>query len=206
MSGWLALAVLGVGAAVALGALGLRGAMLQIAAAALLVGAAGYALQGRPGLPGAGTRSRADVAAVMPLAPIRRAFYGQFTSSERWLIISESYARRGKTADSVNLLRNAVGKDPADPQLWVGLGNALVEHSGMLNAPAEFAYRRAAELSPGHPAPRFFLGLAHARGGDREAALTLWRAALADAPAEASWRPLVEDAVTALEGGRPAGR
>ena len=52
MIGWLILALL---VALGLGAfrlVGLRGAMLQLAAAALLVGAAGYALQGRPGLPG----------------------------------------------------------------------------------------------------------------------------------------------------------
>lgn len=206
MSGWLVLLVLGVAVIGALWLLRLRGALLQLGAASVLLGAAGYALQGRPGLSGAPADPTAEKSQVLPLAPIRRAFYGEFTGSERWLIISESYARRGKTADAVNLLKNAVGKSPRDPQLWVGLGNALVEHSGGLTQPAEFAYRRAAELSPGYPAPPFFLGLAYARSGDREAALTLWRSVLANGPAEASWRPLVEDAIRALEGPPAAGR
>lgn len=200
MSGWLILILLATGAAVMLWWLGLRGAILQLAAAALFVGAAGYALQGRPGLPGSSARSTTEAGPVLPVAPIRRAFYGEFSGSERWLIISESYARRGKTADSVNVLKNAVGRYPGDSQLWIGLGNALIEHSGALTPPAEFAYRRAAEAAPGHPAPAFFLGLAHARNGDRAPAIALWRSVLANAPAEASWRPLVEDSIAALEG------
>jgi cytochrome c-type biogenesis protein CcmH/NrfG len=74
----------------------------------------------------------------------------------------------------------------------------------VLTAPAELAYRRAAELSPGYPGPPFFLGLAAARSGDRQTALALWRELLADAPADASWRPMVEDAIAALSDPRAA--
>jgi cytochrome c-type biogenesis protein CcmH len=62
-------------------------------------------------------------------------------------------------------LQNAVGKYPGDAQLWIGLGNALVDHAHGLTPPAEFAYKRAAELAPGHPAAPFFYGLALARSG-----------------------------------------
>ena len=112
--------------------------------------------------------------------------------------MSDSMARKGKTADAAGLLRSAVREHPNDPALWVGLGNALVDHSGMLTPAAELAYRRAAELAPGHPAAPFFFGLALARSGDRAGAVAQWRRILADAPADASWRPLVEDAVAAL--------
>ena len=67
-----------------------------------------------------------------------------------------------------------------------------------LTPASEFAYRRAAELSPGYPAAPFFFGLALLRSGDRDAALAVWGEVLADAPADASWRPLVEDAVAAV--------
>jgi cytochrome c-type biogenesis protein CcmH/NrfG len=69
----------------------------------------------------------------------------------------------------------------------------------MLTPPAQFAYQRAAELAPGHPAPPFFLGLALARSGDRAGAVALWKQMLADAPAGAGWRRLVEGAIAALE-------
>jgi cytochrome c-type biogenesis protein CcmH len=197
MSGWLVLAVLvalGVGA---FRLLGLRGPMLQLAAAALLIGAAGYALQGRPDLSGSPRAAAASRQAVS-LTGVRDAFFGEFTSSGHWLLLSDSMARRGDTADAAGILRSAVREHPRDVALWVGLGNALVDHAGVLTPAAQLAYERAAELAPGHPAAQVFSGLALARSGDRAGALALWRDLLSDAPADAGWRPLVEDAVAAL--------
>jgi cytochrome c-type biogenesis protein CcmH len=198
MSGWIILALLFVAALAALRLLGLRGPRLQLGAAALLFGCAGYALQGWPGLSG---QSRAAVAyePPIPLTRMRHAFFGQFTSAESWLRISEALASRGNTKDAANVLAKAVRDHPGDPILWVGLGNALVDHAHGLTPAAQFAYERAAELAPGHPAPAFFLGLALARSGDRDGAVRLWREVLAKAPADAPWRPLVEDAVAALQ-------
>jgi cytochrome c-type biogenesis protein CcmH len=198
MSGWAILAGLIALSLAAFGLLGLRGPMLKLAAAALLVGASGYALQGWPGIAGS-PRTAAASNRVVLLTAARHAFFGEFTGSEHWLLMSESIARRGNTADAAGILRSAVREHPGDPQLWIGLGNALVDHAGTLTPAAEFAYRQAEELTPGYPAPPFFLGLALARSGDRAAAVRLWKQVLADAPADASWRPLVEDAVVALE-------
>ena len=182
-----------------------RGAMLQVAGAALLIGAAGYALHGRPGLPGSAARASGQ-AGSLSLAKARHAFFGEFSASERWLIISESYARRGRSADAVGALRSAVREHPRDPQLWIGLGNALVEHGQMMTPPAELAYARAAGLAPTHPAPPFFRGLALIRSGEREEGVALWRGILANAPADASWRPLVEDGLAAFGEGSPSPR
>ena len=85
--------------------------------------------------------------------------------------------------------------------LWVGLGNALVDHAGVITPAAEFAYSRAAKLAPWSPAPPFFRGVALLRSGERDAALETWKAVLASAPAEAGWRPLVEDGVAMIERG-----
>lgn len=198
MTGWLLLVLL---LAVSVGLfalLGLRGGLLQLCAALLLFGAAGYALQGRPGLSGT-PRAQRTGAASIPLTQLRHAFFGSFSNSEHWQLIAESYARRGATGEAVGVLRSAVREHPGDPALWVSLGNALVDHTGVLTPPAELALARASELAPAHPAPTFFRGLALARSGDRNAALAQWRQVLADAPADASWRPLVEDAIAALQ-------
>ena len=202
MSGWLTLVALLGASLAALRLLRLRGAMLQLAAAALMLGAAGYALQGRPGLAGA-PRAAASAPQIIPLSAARHAFFGDFSGTEHWLILSESMARRGDSADAVGILRSAVREHPRDAQLWIGLGNALVDHARVLTPPAELAYARAAELAPGHAAAPFFLGLAMARSGDRAGAVALWRELLADAPADAGWRPLVEDGVAALSRPRP---
>ena len=198
MSGWIILALLFVAALGALRLLGLRGPLLQLGAAALLFGSAGYALQGRPGLVGSPREARSSEPPI-PLTKIRHGFFGQFASAEPWLRISEALASRGNTEDSVGVLRSAVRERPNDPALWIGLGNALVDHAQGLTPASQFAYHRAAQLAPGHPAPIFFTGLALARSGEREAAVALWKQVLASAPAEAKWRPMVEDSIAALE-------
>ncbi|MEO7364711.1 MAG: tetratricopeptide repeat protein [Sphingomicrobium sp.] len=197
MSGWLTLAVLMVLGLAAFWLLGVRGPMFKLAAAALLIGASGYALQGRPGLHGSPRAAYASNDAL-PMTAARHAFFGDFSGSEHWLLLSESMARRGNTADAAGILRSAVREHPGDPQLWIGLGNALVDHAGVLTPAADFAYRKAAQVAPGHPAAAFFLGLAMARSGDRAGAVRMWQQTLAQAPADASWRPLVEDAIAAL--------
>ena len=199
MSGWISLALL-VGLAVgALRLLGMKGPLLQLGAAALLFGCAGYALQGRPGLAGS-PREAQMMEPPAPVTEIRHAFFGNFSGAESWLRISEGLARTGNSEDAVNVLQNAVGKYPADPQLWIGLGNALVDHAGTVSPASVFAYQRAAQLAPGHPAPAFFMGLALARSGDRDGALAMWKQVLAAAPPGAEWRPMVEQAIAAIEG------
>lgn len=197
MIGWIILLLL---LALAIGVLWLmrvRGAMLQACSAALLLGAAGYALQGRPGLPGAPADTELEHQFV-PLSQARHAFFGNFSADESWLTMSEGLERTGNTEDAVGILQNAVTRYPDDPELWIGLGNALVDHARGLTPPAELAYKRAAALSPGHPAAPFFYGLALARSGDTQGAVALWKRILARAPADASWRPLVEGGIAAL--------
>jgi len=197
--GWIILLGLIAVSGAGLWLLGVRRGLLQAAGAALLFGAAGYAFQGRPDIPGAPAPGT-TTASIIPLTEARHAFYGDFTGEESWLRISEALARTGKSEDAVNILTNAVHRYPRNPQLWVGLGNALVDHSHGLTPASEFAYRRAAELSPGYPGPPFFYGLALARSGDREGAVAVWKAILARAPANASWRPLIDQGVAALSG------
>lgn len=200
MSGWIILALLVAVSLAALRFMGLRGSFLQFAAAALLIGCAGYALHGRPGLGGSSRAAQAKQPPI-PLTKARHAFFGQFTSAESWLRISEALASRGNTEDAAGVLRSAIREHPDNAILWVGLGNALVDHAGAITPASQLAYQRAAQLAPGHPAPAFFMGLALARSGERQAALDFWRDVLANAPAEAEWRPMVEDAVAVLEAG-----
>lgn len=177
--------------------LGLRGGMLTASAAALLLGASGYAFQGRPYEPGA-PAAGGEAHDVFPLTEARHAFFGNFAPAESWLRMAEALARDGKSEDAVGILQNAVTRYPGDPQLWIGLGNALVDHARGMTPPAELAYQRASQMAPGHPGAPFFYGLALARSGDRQGALALWQQILKTAPRDAGWRPLVEQGVVAL--------
>lgn len=178
----------------------LRGPMLTLAAAAIMFGCAGYALQGSPGLE-AQPRHGAERGPPLPLTGARQAMMGQFDYADTWLNMADALASRGRTEDAAKLLQTQVARHPRDYKLWVGLGNALTDHARTVTPAGRLAFARAAELAPGYPAPRFFLGLAEARSGNAEEALRLWREVLADAPPNASWRPLVEEGIVLMARG-----
>jgi cytochrome c-type biogenesis protein CcmH len=196
--GFLWLALLAVPTLGLLWLLKLRGPMMTLAAAAIAFGCAGYALQGRPDLEGS-PRTAAQRTAPIPLRDARQSFTGQFDYADIWLNMADALASRGRTEDAAKLLQAQVNRHPGDYKLWIGLGNALSDHSRMLSPAARFAFERAEALAPGHPAPPFFLGLAEARSGNPKEAARLWRDILAHAPANASWRPLIENGLLAIE-------
>src|SRR4029079_7782144 len=116
LMGWLVLAALNAARLGMLWALRGRGGLFTASAAALILGASGYALQGSPSLPGASAQ-RSDAADVFPLTDARHAFFGHFTPAESWLRISEALARDGKSEEAVGIPQNAVKRYPRDPQL-----------------------------------------------------------------------------------------
>lgn len=181
----------------------LRGATLQLALAALMVGGAGYALQGRPGLQGL-PKAAGQRAAPLSLTRPRQAMFGQFSAADRWLIIADGYESRGNTADAVGIIKAGLRAHPNDPALLTGLANVLVDHAGMVTPAASMAFERARRAAPRHPAPLFFQGLAMARSGEREQALGLWQQALRLTPPNASYRPFIADGIAALAAAPPS--
>ena len=181
---------------------------LQFLAAALLLALAGYSLQGRPQLAGQPKPppERQEVA-ESEFAATRENMLGRFDRAWFWLNLAEGRQQRGDTKAGVDVIRSGLREGPNDADLWVGLGNALVVHAdGMMTPAAELAFQRAAQLAPDHPGPRFFYGLALAQGGQFDEAERIWRGVLASAPADASYRPVVEERLQALERARMLGQ
>lgn len=195
MSGWLALLVLGGAILLALWRFArLDRAALQLAAAALLLGLAGYAWQGSPGLAGRPKPPPAhEEPPPNPFAGMRQDLLGRFDTADRWLTIADGYLRRGDTRNAAGLIRSGIREHPDNPSLWVGYGNALVLHAdGMMTPAAQLAFRRAAELAPGHPGPPFFYGLSLAQGGNLDEAERVWTELLESAPPSAAWTGEIE--------------
>ncbi|MDT9597777.1 tetratricopeptide repeat protein [Sphingosinicella rhizophila] len=187
---------------------GLDRPSLQFVGAALLLGMAGYAWQGRPIL--AGKPTPPVVEREVPdseFAKMRAGLLGRFDNAAHWLTISEVFQRRGDSESAAKVIQAGLREHPRDPDLWVGLGNALVIHGGgLMNPAAELAFQRAARLAPDHPGPKFFYGLALAQAGRFDEAERIWRAMLAAGAPGAEWRPMVEERVRAIERARAAGQ
>lgn len=179
----------------------IRGAALQLLGAALLVGLAGYTLQGRSDLRGSPAAERPPTR-LPPVMPVELAaeFYERFNAASPWIILANGYMERGESADAVETLRSALRSSPRDSELWLALGNALVIHNeGRLSAAAELAFQRSASLAPGRPGPRFFYGLMLLGQGQGERGLALWKKVLRSAPADATWRPGLAEKINVVE-------
>lgn len=170
--------------------------------AALAFGLAGYALQASPGLPAApkSAQVESDELAVQ-IVELRRQMVGEEQRSRNALVLTaDAYARKGQYVDAAELLSGATEDNPQDFDAWLALGNALSEHAdGALTPASLYAYRKAAELGGGHPAPGYFLGVSLIQQGRMMEARQVWRDALAAAPDEAVGKAVLAESVLRLE-------
>ena len=165
-----------------------------LAGAAIMLGLAGYALQGSPSLPGKPVAKEPEPDGFGEVITDRQqGMADRFGPAAQWIGMSDGFMRTGKTQLAAQALEKGLQKYPDNVDLWVGLGNALVAHGGGVMSPASaLAFDEAAKRDPTHPAPPFFAGLAMAQGGDLKGAEAVWSQLLARSPAEAPWRPDLE--------------
>ena len=189
--GWLWMAVIALSIAGLLWVLGIGRALWSLVGAALMLGAAGYAVQGRPERPGSPAEANAERIAIDPgIIKLRGAMTGNFTAESAYLNAADAMLRAGEPDAAIAVMLGGIRKMPDDMTLWTGLGTALAQHDGGYVSPASlFAFRHAMNLAPDHPAPPFFLGLAYVRAGDFVEARTYWARALALTPEGMSYRP-----------------
>lgn len=190
MMGWVVLAGIGAAVFAALWALGLPRSLWSFAGAALMLGAAGYALQARPDLAGAPVAAAKKAQPDDPmLRDLRSAMFGRFTYIDGYFFASDALMRGGDPGKAAKLMLGGVRASPQDAALWTWLGITLAEADGRKVSPAAgIAFRRAIALAPKHPGPRFFYGLAQVRANNFAAARPLWADALRLTPAGASYR------------------
>lgn len=161
----------------------------EVIGAALLLGVAGYALQGSPRMPAApkvAANSQADGSGAVA----DRQKLGEGAGmDDKHLVIADALSRHGQFADAAEVLRGAVKKDPNNAAAWLSMGNALVGHAeGMISPAAIYAYGRAADVAPDSAGPPFFLGLALIRSGRIDEGRTIWAGLLERSPKDAPWR------------------
>ncbi len=204
--GWVLIVLLALGVFLALWRFaGFDRVTLRLLASALLFGIAGYAVQGRPLLYGKPVPPPArQEQSGSAFGEARSPLLGYDTGAS-WLAIADAYQSSGDKQNAVGSIKARLRVHPDDAELWVGLGAALVMHAdGMITPAAQLSFRRAARLAPHHPGPKFFYGLSLVQSGEPEEAERIWTELLANAPADAEWRPVVEANLAALARGRAA--
>lgn len=157
--------------------------------AAVMLGMAGYALQGSPSLAGKPVvRAKELQGFGEEITDRQQGMQDRYGPAAMWIGMSDGFMRTGKTELAAKALEKGLRKYPDNVDLWVGLGNALVAHGGgMMSPAAALAFDQAVRRQPDHPAPPFFAGLAMAQSGDFLGAERVWTNLLSRTPNGAPW-------------------
>ena len=174
----------------------------EVVGTAVLLGLAGYALQGSPrqaGAPKEPQEQSGEEGASAAIAE-RGKLGGGADMSDKHIVIADAMARHGQFADAAEVLRGAVEEDPRNAPAWLAMGNALVGHAeGTISPAATYAYGRAALAAPDSPGPPFFMGLALIESGRLAEGRAAWAGLLARTPKEAPWRGDLEKRLGELD-------
>lgn len=199
--GWLALFALMALAFIAMLRLGVSRSLASFLGAALMLGAAGYALQGRPGLAGQPVASRKTSLTIDPaINELRLEMFGRYTQTATYFAAGTALQRLGDPRTAVSFYLGGVNARPEDAGLWTALGDAYALHDGgTVSPPARLAFDRAIKLAPDEAGPPFFLGLAYVRAGQFREGARWWRRAYALAPKGMEYRAEIGKRLALLE-------
>lgn len=195
MSGWIAMSLI---AAISLATLILIGRLQrgywQLAAAAVLLGMTGYALQGRPSVQSSPAKSlAAKEDAAVQLVEIRADMDQSFGGAKRWLVTADAFAKQGDYKLSASYIQAGLKQNPNDPDLWSALGlQLMLASNGEMSLPAQLAFDKARAIRPNYPAPYYFAGLSRLFAGNIDSAILFWEKTLTLATPNAKWKARIE--------------
>ncbi|MFC3101666.1 tetratricopeptide repeat protein [Altererythrobacter lauratis] len=165
-----------------------KGALLALAATALLAGAVSWRLIEQ-------TNSAPPPAAGQPadqpqsLDELRRQAQTSANDPVAWQRLAFASFNQNLFAEAAAAYEKAVALEPESAVLWSALGEARVMASTRDPMPpaALEAFRRAVAIDPGDARARYFLATAKDLAGDNTGAIADWLALLADTPPGAPW-------------------
>jgi cytochrome c-type biogenesis protein CcmH len=168
-----------------------------------------YLAIGSPGLPDEPLSARIAAAhkdnSVQALFARVEAHLEQNPEDGRgWEVIAPIYMDLGRYDDAVKARGNALRLLGATAEREAYYGEALTAAAnGVVTAEAKAAFDRAIDRDRRDPTARFYQGLAAEQDGSRGDAQRIWRALLAEAPADAPWAAFVRAALARLDGAPP---
>lgn len=120
-----------------------------------------------------------------------------------WNVLGPVLFRIGRYDEAVRALRNSITYNGEAASRRADLGEAIAAAAGgVVTAAARAEFDRALALDANDVKASYFLGLAAEQDGNKEEAAGIWRGMLDKAPADAPWRPLLQEALVRV--GAPA--
>ena len=118
------------------------------------------------------------------------------TDGRGWTVLAPVLARLGRFDDAVRAYRNVIAYAGDSAERRSDLGEALTGAAGgVVTADAKAEFERAVAQNADDPKANYFLGLAAEQDGRQADAAAIWRGMLAKSPADAPWRPLLQQAL-----------
>lgn len=164
-----------------------------------------YAMQGKPGMPAYPVAERrapptlegTRLAEAIALVEARLRQHPE--DGQGWDVIAPIYLRLGRYDDAVDAFSRAIRLLGETPKRLAGFAEAsILASNGIIGEPARKAYEKLAKVDPAAIEPRFWLAMAKEQNGELAAAAADYRKLLADAPADAPWRAMVEERIAAV--------
>jgi cytochrome c-type biogenesis protein CcmH len=187
---------------------------VTIAVLVPVVALATYLQTGAPGVPAQPIAARRATPPVNPevaklIGAVEARLKDNPEDGRGWDAIAPVYLRLARYAQAADAYTRANRLLGESPRRLAGLAEALMlAEDGRVGPEARDALQKLLALEPGHLQARFWLAFAKEQDGDLAAAAADYAKLLADAPKDASWRPMVEErqqAVrSALAGGEGA--
>jgi cytochrome c-type biogenesis protein CcmH len=156
-----------------------------------------YGLHGSPGLSGKPLASRlsidpAQIDVAVALARIETHLAANPQDARGWAIVAPIYLRTARYDDAIRAFTALLKSGGPSPDILADLGEARVlAGNGIVDADARQVFDEALKLEPSMPKARFFLALAREQEGDKDKAIVMLRALLAESAPEAPWRDTV---------------
>jgi cytochrome c-type biogenesis protein CcmH len=169
-----------------------------IGAAAIAIGAGGYAVYKRSSGPETAQTAPATQAEIgSSIASLEAKLKDNPNDAEGWRMLGWSLFETGKFAESAGAYKRATQLDPKKAEYFSSLGEALVlAGKGDVPPDAKAAFDTAIGLDAKDPRARYFLAVAKDIAGDHKGAIDDWFALLSDTPSGAPWEGDVRRIIT----------
>ncbi len=123
-----------------------------------------------------------------------------------WEVVAPGYMRQGRFAEAAGAWSRAIAIGGETSGRLAARGEAeVMGANGAVPPEARADFAKAVALDPKEPRAQFYLGLADAQEGKKDAAAKRWTELLATAPKDAPWRAGVEAELADLTGKAPPG-